>query len=149
MAVKLQRSQMTAYRHKLLREQNGLCAICGKPLDMLRTKGEGVLDHDHDTGYIRGLLHRSCNAAEGKVSNAAGQWGAKSTSYPAIKVWLRQLLDYWEQPQKQYIYPYHKTEDEKRQARNKKSREKRAAVRAQKLLAARTASRAGTKDPDS
>lgn len=40
--------------------QGGLCAICagmeGRDL---------VVDHDHETGYIRGLLCRSCNTWEG------------------------------------------------------------------------------------
>lgn len=142
--VKLARSMMRSYAARLHKEQGGLCAICLKPLDM-KIKGEGVLDHDHDTGRIRGVVHRSCNAAEGKVANAAGQWGAKSTQYSDIIDFIRKLLTYWDMPQKRYIYPYHKTEDEKRQIRNKRTRENRAAARAKRILAAR---KAGTENPD-
>lgn len=44
--------------NKLFEEQKGLCGICGKP-------GKLVVDHDHTTGKIRGLLHNNCNRALG------------------------------------------------------------------------------------
>lgn len=37
---------------------NNRCAVCGFP------DGRLVMDHDHDTGLIRGLLCRSCNGCE-------------------------------------------------------------------------------------
>lgn len=43
--------------------QNGCCAICGKT-----EEAEGrrlALDHDHETGVVRGLLCLSCNQALG------------------------------------------------------------------------------------
>lgn len=46
---------------KLLHKQGGVCAICFKPpCDELL-----CVDHNHETGKVRGLLHRSCNAAIG------------------------------------------------------------------------------------
>lgn len=140
--VKLARSGMRAYAHKLLKEQGGMCPLCGKPID-LGIKGEGVIDHDHDTGRIRGLLHRSCNAAEGKISNAAARWGAKSSSYPDIILYLERVVMYLKQAPKPLIYPMHKTPDEKRDDRNKKAREARAAIKAKRELARQT--RQGTK----
>lgn len=132
---------MESYQRKLWIEQGKRCAICQKPID-LSIKGEGVLDHDHDTGWIRGLLHRSCNAAEGKVANAAAQWGAKSTQYPEIITWLNNLLDYYSQPHKPFIYPYHQDEDdEKRNGRKTRTRKNSAASRAKALLAQRRARR--------
>jgi len=43
---------------KLLQEQQGRCAIC-------RAKRELVVDHNHDTGAVRGLLCYPCNVGLG------------------------------------------------------------------------------------
>lgn len=132
--VKLARSMMRAYAHRLLKEQNGLCPLCRLPID-LTIKGEGVIDHDHDTGRIRGLLHRSCNAAEGKISNAAARWGAKSSRYSDIIPYLENLIAYLKAEPKNMIYPMHKSPDEKRIVRNAKAKEARAARAARIKLA--------------
>jgi len=71
--------------------QGGLCPLCNKTID-ITIKGEGVTDHDHDTGRIRGVLHRSCNAAEGKIANAAARWGAKSAKYSDIIPYLKSIV---------------------------------------------------------
>ncbi len=44
---------------EMLREQRGRCAAC---LDEMRP---AYVDHDHDTGQVRGLLCARCNTAEG------------------------------------------------------------------------------------
>lgn len=135
--VKLARSQMRAWAARHLKEvQHGLCPLCLLHID-LRIKGEGVIDHDHDTGLIRGVLHRSCNAAEGKASNAIGQWGAKSKNYTDIIAFLERLVLYLKGQPTQFIYPMHKTVDEVRDARNKKAREARAALKAKREIARR------------
>ena len=44
-------------------EQNRRCAICGKPIPK---EGRGMfIDHDHDTGKVRGLLCQHCNMGLG------------------------------------------------------------------------------------
>jgi Recombination endonuclease VII len=42
--------------------QQGLCKLCGNPMD-LENRGSQltVVDHDHDTGIVRGLLCFGCN----------------------------------------------------------------------------------------
>lgn len=48
---------------KLLREQQrGLCAICEQT-------GELVIDHDHVTGKVRGLLCHACNKGLGMFAD--------------------------------------------------------------------------------
>ncbi len=45
----------------MLRQQNGLCAICGRAPKRFRL----AVDHDHETGEIRGLLCTRCNLGLG------------------------------------------------------------------------------------
>jgi hypothetical protein len=122
---KLTRSQLRPLGMRMLAAQGGVCPLCGKPIDQT-IKGELVIDHDHDTGLIRGALHRSCNAAEGKVANAAGRWGAKSMAYAALLPWLENMLAYLKLDPQPFIYPSHKTDEELRIARNAKERKARA-----------------------
>ena len=49
---------------ELLKTQRGCCAGCLRPFE---SNSEIGVDHDHDTGEIRGLLHRKCNTALGMV----------------------------------------------------------------------------------
>lgn len=137
--VPLARSAMRAWAMKHLKTvQGGDCPLCLKPIDMTIPK-EGVVDHDHDSGRIRGVLHRSCNAAEGKATNAIAQWGAKAHDYPAILAYLKRMVAYLEAEPTRMVYHSHKTPDEKRDARNKKAREARARVRAARTLKSRKA----------
>ena len=48
---------------EMLKKQNGKCAICGK--DSVRKNRNIALsiDHDHETGKVRGLLCTKCNNA--------------------------------------------------------------------------------------
>lgn len=122
---KLARSTMPSWKARQVKLQGGACPLCGLPID-LKIKGEGAIDHDHETGEIRGVLHRSCNAAEGKVANAAGRWGAKSMDYAVLVPWLKRLITYLEQPGCGLVYHTHLTEDEKRLKRNADARKARA-----------------------
>jgi len=53
----------------LLAQQNGLCAVCGEPPTDRNTRahwnGKLCVDHDHDTGEVRGLLCNDCNLVVG------------------------------------------------------------------------------------
>ena len=48
-------------------EQSGGCAICGVQLTIYEglSSNDAVVDHDHDTDQIRGLLCRRCNLGIG------------------------------------------------------------------------------------
>lgn len=52
----------------LLAEQNGKCAICGRTSGSSR-RTSLVVDHDHRTGAIRGLLCGQCNRVLGFVDD--------------------------------------------------------------------------------
>lgn len=119
-------------------EQGGMCPLCQTEID-LRIKGEGVVDHSHDTGEIRGVLHRSCNAAEGKITNAAARWGCKSSKYEDIIPYLENLVAYLKRAGTGRMYPMHKTPDEKKTARTATLKARRAAAKAKVALRSRKA----------
>lgn len=57
--------------NEMLSLQNGLCALCKQKEYVRSTDGTGsskrlAVDHDHNTGKIRGLLCHSCNVALGQ-----------------------------------------------------------------------------------
>lgn len=140
--IKLSRSAMRSWTIGHLKtKQDGLCAICKKPIDLqvMGNKSDYVVDHCHETGEIRGVLHRSCNSAEGKVTNAAGRWGAKSTAYSAVIPFLRQLVDYLGTSQTNgtgLMYPDHKTPEQKAD-RARVKRNTAAAMRRAKMKVAK------------
>lgn len=52
----------------LYRSQNGVCAVCRQPERTQRNRLLSV-DHDHVSGYIRGLLCSHCNRAVGLLQD--------------------------------------------------------------------------------
>lgn len=57
----------------LYKLQGGCCALCKKPevKGILTGKGRDlVVDHDHETGTIRGLLCRNCNVGLGQFEDS-------------------------------------------------------------------------------
>lgn len=134
---KLTRSQQRAFVLKTLKAQGGMCPLCELPIDHTQPK-EAVLDHCHETGECRGVLHRSCNGALGKMDNAIGRWGAKSMTYAAIIPFLRNALAFYEKPGLGWIYPEHKNPEERAEAarikRNKAQVKRRADIKAKELV---------------
>jgi Recombination endonuclease VII len=52
----------------ILKAQNGACALCEKPC----VTGKNLaIDHDHETGKVRGLLCMRCNRAVGLLRDSA------------------------------------------------------------------------------
>lgn len=57
----------------MLKLQNRRCALCNRPFKFTGLKGgmkSASVDHDHKTGKVRALLHRSCNAMLGIVEDS-------------------------------------------------------------------------------
>lgn len=60
---------------ELFDKQGGRCAICGKEEVKAQSRGNGSspttdslhVDHDHETGNVRGLLCYRCNTGIGKM----------------------------------------------------------------------------------
>ena len=71
---------------QLLRSQHGLCALCGVKLSTLPPRTV-VIDHDHTTGRVRGIVCQSCNSrlrwfdANGFASEDA--WRERARRYVA------------------------------------------------------------------
>lgn len=62
----------------LLTNQQGVCAICRRPETLVR-RGRTmplVVDHDHTTGTVRGLLCDACNTGLGRFRDDPGLLGA-------------------------------------------------------------------------
>lgn len=109
--------------------QGNECGICSISFDKIPTR-DVCVDHDHTQGHIRSALCRNCNGIEGKIHNLArrGARGRGATDF------LQRIQAYWERfaqtTDKSIYHPSHKSDDEKRLARNKKARLNRAKAKA-------------------
>lgn len=79
----IRRYGITEHQHAaLFRRQKGLCAICRDP-ERSRKDGPGtglVVDHDHETGVVRGLLCTGCNVALGMLMDRP-EWVGQAKEY--------------------------------------------------------------------
>jgi len=61
----------------LFEQQEGLCAVCSGAICICTYAGskectdKALVDHNHDTGKVRGLLCYACNTAIGKLGDSA------------------------------------------------------------------------------
>ncbi|UZV39752.1 DNA endonuclease VII [Xanthomonas phage NED111] len=120
---RLTATQVKLLRIKLAAEQGNRCCLCQGQFG-LKAPLDPVLDHDHKTGAVRGVLHRGCNSLLGKVENNAGRYGVRDVFAfcAGIPNYLRSHLTNITG----YLHPTFKTDDEKRIARNAKARKRRA-----------------------
>ena len=118
--MRIKNLDIPVLRENLARKQNGKCWLCQTDLLLVTA----CLDHDHETGLIRGVLCVNCNGIEGKIHNLARRAKRGGTKGD----FLKQVLAYWHAfatTPRTEIHPTHKTPDEKRLRRNKKAKEKR------------------------
>jgi predicted restriction endonuclease len=107
MTPKLKTTGVAPLRRSLLETQGYKCAICG--LDC--SEEQAVLDHDHVQGHVRGVLHRGCNAAEGKILKSLKRYGIKDP-----RAYLEGMVKYHQthaENQTGFIHPSHFTPEEK------------------------------------
>lgn len=132
-ARRMTRGQLRSVTIRILAEQGGLCPICGKPID-LSERMAAALDHCHQTGLVRGVLHRSCNSGIGKADNAIGRWVCKKMDYAEIVPALERLVEYYKREPHPIIYHGHKSEDDKRAVRAARERARRAEQKARRAI---------------
>lgn len=115
--------EMKEVKMELMKRQNFICPLCKKKL-LAKDLAKVALDHCHDTGYIRGVLHMRCNRAEGAVKTALRTWcGAPDTPKGTLKT-IENLKEYLAKSVEQpilLIYPKHKTKQELAVAAAKKA----------------------------
>lgn len=118
--MRIKTKEIPALRDAIAASQENKCWLC----DIDLSKVTPCLDHDHETGRIRGVLCQNCNGIEGKISNLARRAKREKTRYDFVNRVLR-YWNFFSACQRSEIHPTHKTEDEKRLRRNKKARERR------------------------
>ncbi|MGW3896265.1 endonuclease VII domain-containing protein [Micromonospora profundi] len=69
---------------ELLAEQGGVCAVCGRP-------DPEHLDHDHRTGWVRGILCFNCNGGLGQFRDSPMRL-ARAITYLRGTTWQRALI---------------------------------------------------------
>ncbi|WP_229687322.1 endonuclease VII domain-containing protein [Micromonospora parathelypteridis] len=69
---------------ELLAEQGGVCAICGGA-------DPQHLDHDHRTGWVRGILCFNCNGGLGQFRDSPMRL-ARAITYLRGTTWQRALI---------------------------------------------------------
>lgn len=124
---KIKESEVAMVRKELLEKQRYTCPITGRDLRAMKPTNL-VLDHCHMGGHVRAVLPRGINGLEGAVKAALKRYaGLSECQVPEMAKILHNLADYLmlhRVPQHPYIYYKHKTEMEKRAARNALARKR-------------------------
>lgn len=119
MQGRISQSQIQQVRRMMLAQQGGRCLLCGQKIEI----GTDVLDHDHVTGAIRGVLHRGCNAMLGHIENNRPRH--LLTDPDKFKAWLSSVYQYiYTDYSGRQLYPTHKSPEEKKVAAADKRKKK-------------------------
>jgi len=102
---KLKNKDIAKIRDELLTKQGFKCGICGEDLSNSDNTNRHV-DHNHETGEVRGVMCRRCNLLEGTLFyrfRRSGHVGLK-TDYIG---WLENHLEYLKTSNTGYEHPAH------------------------------------------
>lgn len=123
--MRLKHAEVKPLREKLLKEQTGCCALCQEPV-----VDDAVLDHDHKTGAIRGVLHRGCNSLLGKIENNMPR---SRVDIGRLSKFAENLIKYLVSDAKsEFLHPTHKTLEEKKDAARKRIKNRKKSQKANK-----------------
>ncbi len=112
MPKQLKQTNVKEERERLLKEQDCICPLCGQEINPC----DAALDHDHDTGHIRGVLHKVCNSGEGQMRSKFRRSGvAKHTTF---EEYLLSLAEYLMKEQYPMLHPSHAPRPRKLQKRS-------------------------------
>ncbi len=114
---RLRTKEIPTFKKRALKEQKDKCPLCGRKMDSM-DKYNIILDHDHETGKVRGVLCRKCNGVEGLIK----KWAVECSSIGTYKEWIVRLGEYLNTDNYTYLHPTHKTKQEAKQANYKKSK---------------------------
>lgn len=109
-----------------MKKQDNTCPLCKGKIGPGAVKNP-ALDHCHQTGRIRDVLCVNCNGIEGRMFNYIRRAKGSLTH----EEWLINLIRYWRRHTEDVhglVHYSHKTEDEKRLARNAKARARRKKI---------------------
>lgn len=121
--MKMKQSDIAKVKAELLKTTT-YCPLCNTPFSKIESKNI-CLDHCHTSGFVRGLLCRNCNGNLGRLEGLA----TRSKKSLTMLGWLSnavRFLEFHKIPRTDWIHPKHKTEEEKRELRNKRARAARA-----------------------
>ena len=109
---KLPQSKVAEFRERMLATQAHRCMLCTEVVT-----DDAVLDHDHKTGHVRGVLHRGCNALLGHIENnrARNALGGPRLYRMLARVEQYLTADYTANP----LHYTHRDDEQKRIRRNK------------------------------
>ena len=95
--IQLKHSDIPSIRAEYLLLQNNKCLLCK------RVPNNPVLDHDHKTKVVRGVLCRGCNSLLGKIENNYKRFGL---SRDRLDTFLHNILTYTSLNNDfKYLYP--------------------------------------------
>ncbi len=97
-------AEVAVVRTRILQQQNYKCGVCGCSLKG-KLRGGATLDHDHETGIVRGVLCKVCNTGEGKLRTVSVRYGGGKGG---AMDWLRAMIAYRSihvNPMTTYLYP--------------------------------------------
>src|SRR5690625_797576 len=129
---RLKRTEVRQFKKDLIQKQGGVCPLCLE--ELLKELSKVALDHDHTTGECRGVLHLGCNRAEGSVLNSTGRTWREGQDYSAVIPFIERILEYLKTHRTGVVDHRHKTEQEQREAPNRRARQARARRKAKQIL---------------